>query len=476
MSGAAITKADNALERIRAIVGDKGVTTDAAEIAPFVTDERGRYRGASPMLVRPATAQDVAAVVAVCADNALPIVPQGGNTSLCGGSVPHAEGGEIVLNLSRLNRIRDIDPLNYTMTAEAGCVLADLQAAAEEADRLFPLSLGAEGSCRIGGNISTNAGGTNVLRYGMARELVLGLEVALPDGTLWNGLRALRKDNTGYDLKQLFIGGEGTLGIITAAVLKLFPRPRDTQTAWLAVRDLDAALELLVRAREASGDRVTAFELITRRCLDFVLAHTPGTADPLAEPHDTYVLIEFSSPEPESGLRQAMEGLFAAAFEDGIVVDGVLAESMAQGRDLWRLRESITESQKFEGGSIKHDISVPVSRVPEFVRRATELVGRELPGCRPLAFGHVGDGNVHFNISQPVGADKAAFLAQWERVNRLVHDLVFEMNGSFSAEHGIGQLKREDLLRYKPAIEVALMRRVKQAIDPQGIMNPGKIL
>jgi len=476
VSGAAITKADNALERIRAIVGDKGVTTDAAEIAPFVTDERGRYRGASPMLVRPATAQDVAAVVAVCADNALPIVPQGGNTSLCGGSVPHAEGGEIVLNLSRLNRIRDIDPLNYTMTAEAGCVLADLQAAAEEADRLFPLSLGAEGSCRIGGNISTNAGGTNVLRYGMARELVLGLEVALPDGTLWNGLRALRKDNTGYDLKQLFIGGEGTLGIITAAVLKLFPRPRDTQTAWLAVRDLDAALELLVRAREASGDRVTAFELITRRCLDFVLAHTPGTADPLAEPHDTYVLIEFSSPEPESGLRQAMEGLFAAAFEDGIVVDGVLAESMAQGRDLWRLRESITESQKFEGGSIKHDISVPVSRVPEFVRRATELVGRELPGCRPLAFGHVGDGNVHFNISQPVGADKAAFLAQWERVNRLVHDLVFEMNGSFSAEHGIGQLKREDLLRYKPAIEVALMRRVKQAIDPQGIMNPGKIL
>ena len=476
MSGAAITKADNALERIRAIVGDKGVTTDAAEIAPFVTDERGRYLGASPMLVRPATAQDVAAVVAVCADNALPIVPQGGNTSLCGGSVPHAEGGEIVLNLSRLNRIRDIDPLNYTMTAEAGCVLADLQAAAEEADRLFPLSLGAEGSCRIGGNISTNAGGTNVLRYGMARELVLGLEVALPDGTLWNGLRALRKDNTGYDLKQLFIGGEGTLGIITAAVLKLFPRPRDTQTAWLAVRDLDAALELLVRAREASGDRVTAFELITRRCLDFVLAHTPGTADPLAEPHDTYVLIEFSSPEPESGLRQAMEGLFAAAFEDGIVVDGVLAESMAQGRDLWRLRESITESQKFEGGSIKHDISVPVSRVPEFVRRATELVGRELPGCRPLAFGHVGDGNVHFNISQPVGADKAAFLAQWERVNRLVHDLVFEMNGSFSAEHGIGQLKREDLLRYKPAIEVALMRRVKQAIDPQGIMNPGKIL
>jgi len=476
VSGAAITKADNALERIRAIVGDKGVTTDAAEIAPFVTDERGRYRGASPMLVRPATAQDVAAVVAVCADNALPIVPQGGNTSLCGGSVPHAEGGEIVLNLSRLNRIRDIDPLNYTMTAEAGCVLADLQAAAEEADRLFPLSLGAEGSCRIGGNISTNAGGTNVLRYGMARELVLGLEVALPDGTLWNGLRALRKDNTGYDLKQLFIGGEGTLGIITAAVLKLFPRPRDTQTAWLAVRDLDAALELLVRAREASGDRVTAFELITRRCLDFVLAHTPGASDPLAEPHDTYVLIEFSSPEPESGLRQAMEGLFAAAFEDGIVVDGVLAESMAQGRDLWRLRESITESQKFEGGSIKHDISVPVSRVPEFVRRATELVGKELPGCRPLAFGHVGDGNVHFNISQPVGADKAAFLAQWERVNRLVHDLVFEMNGSFSAEHGIGQLKREDLLRYKPAIEVALMRRVKQAIDPQGIMNPGKIL
>jgi FAD/FMN-containing dehydrogenase len=476
VSGVAVTKADNALERIRAIVGNKGVTTDAAEIAPFVADERGRYRGASPMLVRPATAQDVAAVVAVCAENTLPIVPQGGNTSLCGGSVPHADGGEIVLNLSRLNRIRDIDPLNYTMTVEAGCVLADLQAAAEEADRLFPLSLGAEGSCRIGGNLSTNAGGTNVLRYGMARELVLGLEVVLPDGTLWNGLRALRKDNTGYDLKQLFIGGEGTLGIITAAVLKLFPRPRDTQTAWLAVRDLDAALELLVRAREASGDRVTAFELITRRCLDFVLAHTPGTSDPLAEPHETYVLIEFSSSEPESGLRQAMEGLFAAAFEDGIVVDGVLAESMAQGRDLWRLRESITESQKFEGGSIKHDISVPVSRVPEFVRRATELVEKELPACRPLAFGHVGDGNVHFNISQPVGADKAAFLGQWERVNRLVHDLVFEMNGSFSAEHGIGQLKREALLRYKPAIEVELMRRVKQAIDPQGIMNPGKIL
>ncbi|MDP6350973.1 MAG: FAD-binding oxidoreductase [Alphaproteobacteria bacterium] len=467
---------DAALGRIRAIVGDRGWTTDPGEIAPHVIDQRDRYHGAAAMLVKPADTAQVAAVVGVCADQGIAIVPQGGNTSVCGGSVPGTGGDEIVLNLSRMNRVRDIDPANYTLCAEAGCILADLQAAAAEADRLFPLSLAAEGSCEIGGNLSTNAGGINVLRYGMARDLVLGLEVVLPDGTVWDGLRALRKDNTGYDLKQLFIGAEGTLGVITAAVLKLFPIPRVVTTALVAVAGLDEALTLLSCARSASGDQVSAFELLPRIALDFVCAHVPGTRDPLAKPHDHYVLIELSSGDPGPALAETMERLLGQAVEDGLVLDGVIAANTGQSRDLWKLRDSCSEAQKHEGGSIKHDVSVAVSRVPEFIRRATALVEAAIPGARPVPFGHVGDGNIHFNVSQPPGADKAEFLDQWDALNRIVHDLVHEMGGSFSAEHGVGQLKRDDLARYRPAIELALMRRIKTALDPRGIMNPGKVV
>jgi FAD/FMN-containing dehydrogenase len=463
-------------QRLRAIVGGKGVIADAGEMAAYVTDERDRYHGKAALVVRPASTAEVAQVVRLCAAHRVAIVPQGGNTSMVGGSVPHDHGEEIVVSLSRMRRVREIDPVNYTMTVEAGCVLAELQAAALEADRMLALSLAAEGSCEIGGNLSTNAGGTNVLRFGMAREQVLGLEVVLADGSVWDGLRGLRKDNTGYDLKQLFIGGEGTLGIITAAVLKLAPRPRDVVTAMVAVPDPDAALRLLVHAREESGDAVTAFELESRICMDFVLAHVPGTQDPLAKRYDWYVLIELSSSAEDSGLGEVMERMLERSLDDGIVLDGTIAASEAQARNLWLLRETLSESQKHEGGSIKHDISVPVSRVPEFIRRACELTEQTIPGSRPLAFGHVGDGNVHFNVSQPTAMDKDAFLAEWERLNEVVHDLVHELNGSFSAEHGVGQLKRAALLKYRPSVEVDMMRKLKAALDPQGIMNPGKVV
>jgi FAD/FMN-containing dehydrogenase len=472
----AITDVDDLARRLRGIVGEKGVIADAGEMAPYLADVRGRYHGKAALVVRPASTPEVSEVVRLCAAHRVAIVPQGGNTSTVGGSVPHDHGEEIVVSLSRMRRVREIDPVNYTMTAEAGCVLAELQAAALEADRMLALSLAAEGSCEIGGNISTNAGGTNVLRFGMAREQVLGLEVVLPDGSVWDGLRGLRKDNTGYDLKQLFIGAEGTLGIITAAVLKLAPRPRDVVTAMVAVPDPDTALALLVRARESSGDAVTAFELESRICMDFVLDHVPGAHDPLAERHEWYVLIELSSPAEDSGLAGVMERMLERSLEDGVVLDGTIAASEAQARNLWLLREAVSESQKHEGGSIKHDISVPLSRVPEFIRRACELTEKIIPGSRPLAFGHVGDGNVHFNVSQPPAMNKDAFLAESDRLNEAVHDLVHELNGSFSAEHGVGRLKRAALVKYRPAVEVDMMRKIKAALDPKGIMNPGKVV
>ena len=463
------------LTQLAAIVGASHVLSEASDLAPYLEEERGLFHGAAHAVVRPGSTEEVAAVVKLCAEAGVAVVPQGGNTGLCGGGVPWEDGRSVVISTERLNRIRDVDPMDFTMTVEAGCVLASLQAAADEVGCLFPLSLAAEGSCRIGGNISTNAGGTNVLRYGNTRDLVLGLEVVLADGQVWNGLKALRKDNTGYALNHLFIGAEGTLGIVTAAVLKLFPAVAERQTALVGFQDLDAALVLLARARRASGDAVTACELIPRIGMELCLAHIPGARDPMESAHPWYLLLELSSSRP-GGLREALETMLGQALEEGLANDVVLAESGEQRRALWHLRESIPEAQKREGGSIKHDVAVSTSRVPEMIRRCTAAVEAALPGVRVVAFGHLGDGNTHFNLTQPVGADKDAYLEHWGAMNRIVHDIVVGMGGSISAEHGIGRLKVEELAHYKPKLDLDLMRRVKAALDPQGIMNPGKVV
>jgi D-lactate dehydrogenase (cytochrome) len=390
-----------------------------------------------------------------------------------GGGVP--DGG-IVLSAARMNRIRAVDPLNHTMTVEAGCVLATIQEAANEVGCLFPLSLAAEGSCQIGGNLSTNAGGIQVLRYGNARDLVLGLEVVLPDGRVWDGLRSLRKNNTGYDLKHLFIGAEGTLGIITAAVLKLYPAIHAREAALVALSDPESVLDLFVRVRDACGDALTAFEMISRMPFDFALKHSVRMRDPFEAPHPFYALIELTSPRPGGALRETLQAVLARAIEDEFAKDAVIATSEAQAKELWTIREDINEAQIPEGGSIKHDVSVPISRVPEFLRRATDILERAVPGGRVIAFGHVGDGNIHFNLSQPEGADTDAFMAESNRVAHGVHDLVAEMEGSFSAEHGIGLHKRDLLKHYKSDVEMDLMWTVKRSLDTKSIMNLGKLL
>ena len=466
---------ETALERIKSAVGPRGWLDDPAEQEPYLTEARRLWRGATRLVVHPASTAEVAAVVRICAEARLPIVPQGGNTGLVGGGVPPEDGDNIVLALGRMNRIRAIDPVNFTMTVEAGCILAQLQEAAAEIDRLFPLSLGAEGSCQIGGNLSTNAGGIAVLGYGNTRELTLGLEVVLPDGQVWDGLRGLRKDNTGYDLKQLFIGAEGTLGVITAATVKLFPKPREIETVFLGLTRVEDVMVLFARARAATADQLTAFELIPRAALGLALAHVPGTIDPLALHHPWYVLIEMSSSQTESGIRGLLERLLESAFEEGLVADGVIAESGAQAKELWRIREAIVEAQLYSG-SIKHDVSVPVSRVADFIIRASDSVTDRLPGIRPIAFGHVGDGNIHFNLTQPEGADTAAYLARWQEFNDIVHGVVRDLHGSISAEHGVGRLKRDEITHYKSPIEIELMTRVKRALDPGNIMNPGKLV
>ncbi|MBX7199910.1 MAG: FAD-binding oxidoreductase [Rhodospirillaceae bacterium] len=463
-------------DRLLDIVGAKAVISDAGAMEPYLREERGNYRGKAALVVRPGSTQEVAAIVAACAAANVPIVPQGGNTGLCGGAVATDDVNEIVLNLGRMNAIRAIDPVNFTISVDAGCILADVQKAADEKNCLFPLSLAAEGSCQIGGNLSTNAGGINVLRYGNARDLVLGLEVVLPDGRIWNGMRALGKDNTGYALRHIFVGAEGTLGIITGAVLKLFPKPLEKATAFCGFDKIENATLLLNRARALSGDAVTAFELMPRIGIEFCLAHVAGNVDPLSAPHPWYVLMELSSSRPNSGIRESFEAILESAFEDGIITDAVVAESQAQANAIWRLRETLPEAQKPEGGSIKHDVSVPVSSVPALLTEGMAAVTRRFPGTRPVPFGHLGDGNIHFNITQPKGADPRAYLEVREEMNRIVHDIVVRMGGSISAEHGIGLLKVDEMVHYKDPVELELMRRLKHAFDPANLMNPGKIV
>jgi FAD/FMN-containing dehydrogenase len=459
--------------RLKAAAGPNGFSDDPAEIAPHLEEWRSRYSGASPLLLKPAATAEVSAILAICNETKTPIVPQGGNTGLVGGQIPFH--GEVLLSLTRMNKIRRVDTRANLLTAEAGVILANVQLAAEQANRLFPLSLAAEGTCTIGGNLSTNAGGVNVLRYGNARDLVLGLEVVLADGRVLDLTRGLRKDNTGYDLKQLFIGAEGTLGIITAAVLKLFSRPAQRAAAFAAVPDPGAALALLSRLQQDSGDLVSAFELVSRSGLDLVLAHIPNTRDPLATPSPWYVLVEVTGPGTFN-LEETLRTSLSEAVEAGEVADAALAGSDAQAQGLWRLRESMSEAQKREGASIKHDISLPLARIPEFLDVAIAAVAKAVPGVRPVPFGHLGDGNIHFNFSAPKGGDENAFLARWNEINRIVHDIVHDFGGSISAEHGIGVMKRDELLRYKSQVELDTMRALKRTLDPNNILNPGKVV
>ena len=463
------------LEQLTAIVGADHVLTGEADMAQHLVDWRGRYRGAARCVVRPANTGEVSALVRACAQAGVAMVPQGGNTSLCGASIPDAGGAAVLINLSRMNTIRAIDPANNTITVDAGCVLQAVQEAACEAGRLFPLSLAAEGSCQIGGNLSTNAGGVQVLRYGNMRELTLGLEVVLPNGEVWDGLRGLRKDNTGYDLKHLFVGAEGTLGIITGAVLKLFPLLQATATACLAIDSPQRAVQLLGELQAAFGAGLTACELVSDVALGLVLKHIPGEQPPLSA-SPWYLLIELSGSGEEAALQEALEHFLEPAFEREAISDAVLAQSVEQARRLWALRENIGEAQKIEGLSIKHDISVPISRIGEFVERTDAALQEAFPGIRIVAFGHVGDGNLHYNQSKPEAGENAAFIAVQPQVDLLVHDFVHQFGGSISAEHGIGQLKRGELLRYKSPLEMDMMRSVKRALDPQGLMNPGKVL
>jgi FAD/FMN-containing dehydrogenase len=469
-----MTDRNQALQTIRDHLGDSGVVEDPAQLDAYNTEWRGLYKGTATFVARPANPQECAFVIKTCTENDIPVVPMSGNTGLVGGAI--AEESEVVISTERMNEIHAIDPVNGTMTVGAGCILADIQRAADEAGKLFPLSLAAEGSCRIGGNLSTNAGGTNVLRYGNARDLVLGLQVVLPNGEIMDGLKGLRKDNTGYELKHLFMGAEGTLGIITAAVLKLFPKPRQRQTALIALSDIDQVITLFSRASDAVGDALSGFEYMNRLSLWVTCEHTDGVRDPFDAPHDAYVLMELTSPRPGNDLRDAMEKFLEDAFEAGEVEDAVIAESGQQMNELWHIRETIPEAQGHEGGSIKNDISVPVSKVPEFTKRGDAIVESIIPGTRPMTFGHIGDGNLHYNLSQPKEMDREEFLAKWHDVTDPLNDLIHELDGSFSAEHGVGKLKREELVRFSSPVEIELMRQIKAAFDPKGLMNPGKVL
>jgi len=456
------------LARLKAAAGS--FSEDPAEIAPHLEEWRGKYKGRSPLLLKPATTAEVSAILAICHETGTPVVPQGGNTSLVGGQIPF--DGEVLLSLARMNKVRAIDAAAHTLSVEAGVVLAAAQKTADDAGLLFPLSLAAEGSATIGGNLSTNAGGVAVLRYGMARDLAFGLEVVLADGRVLDLMTGLRKDNTGYDLKQLFIGAEGTLGVITAAVLKLFPRPAARATAFVAVPSPAVAVALLGRMQETTGGLVSAFEILPRLGLELVTAHIPGARDPLSAPSPWYVLAEATS-AAAFDLNAVFEEALA---QSDLVTDAAIATNETQRAAFWALRENMSEAQKREGASIKHDISVPVSAIPAFLTKATGAVLKAVPGARPVSFGHIGDGNIHFNFSAPLGSDPAAFLARWEDVQRIVHDIVHECGGSISAEHGIGVQKRDQLARYKSETALDVMRMLKRTLDPKNILNPGKVI
>ncbi|HXF53033.1 MAG TPA: FAD-binding oxidoreductase [Hyphomicrobiaceae bacterium] len=464
------------IARFSAIVGAEHALTDSDQQLPYLREMRDLYHGRSPVVLRPGTVEQVQRIMALANEARVAIVPQAGNTGLVGAQIPYEGGTEVVLSIARLNRLRGIDPAGLTMTVEAGMTLADCQAAAEEVDRLFPLSLPSQGSCRIGGNIATNAGGVAVLAYGNMRQLVLGLEVVLADGRLWNGLKALKKDNTGYDLRDLFIGSEGTLGIITAAVLKLFPRPAEKATAFVALPSIEATLDLFTRALAAAGTNLTAFEFMARSGLEMVDRHIAGARVPLAMTAPWYVLLEISGAKEDGATERTLESVLADAAEHGIVTDAVIARSLAQAAKLWRLREELPDAQKPEGGSLKHDLSVAVARIPEFIAHADQIVERMCPGARPVPFGHFGDGNVHYNITEPPGFGRERFLQVGQNITAAIHDLVVSMAGSISAEHGIGRMKRAELQRFKDPVELDLMRRIKAVFDPNGILNPGKVL
>jgi FAD/FMN-containing dehydrogenase len=460
------------IEKFRNIVGDRYAVTEQAEIAPYVTEERDLFKGRSPLVLRPASTAEVSAVCELASAHRIALVPQGGNTGLVGGQTPH--NGEVVVSLKRMDRIREVDPASNTMTCEAGVILQVAQQKAAEVDRLFPLSLGAEGSCTIGGNLSTNAGGTAALAYGVAREMALGLEVVLADGRVLNALSKLKKDNTGYDLRNLFIGAEGTLGIITAATLKLFPKPRAIETAFIGLASPAQALRLLSLSQNEAAGTLTSFELLSDIAVDFSIRHGIDIRDPLSNKYPWYVLMELSSPCEDA--RGTLEAILAQALEGGIVDDAVVAANLSQRQAFWKLRDEMSAAQKPEGGSIKHDISVPVAAVPDFITDANAAVVKLIPGARPVPFGHLGDGNIHYNVSQPIGADTADFLGRWHEVNAVVFEIVLKMGGSISAEHGIGVLKRDELPEVKDNVAIALMRQIKAMLDPLCIMNPGKVL
>jgi len=468
------------LESLRAIVGDKGLIRDEPGKQSFVTDWRGTLVGSAAVVVRPASTEEVSKVVKLCFDNGIAIVPQGGNTGLMGGATPYPTHSGIVLSLGRMNHVLEVDAVGYTMTVEAGCVLQTLQETAANHDRFFPLSLGAEGSCMIGGNLSTNAGGVQVLRYGNARNLVLGLEVVLSNGAVWNGLRSLKKDNTGYDLKHLFMGAEGTLGIITKAVLKLWPAPKDVATAWLAVRDPQAAVEILSQAYAASEDNVGSCELMSRAATDMIMRHVPGLQDPLRADTPWYLLLEWSSsrPKPEGGegMAEKMEQFLAAEIESGRVLDAVIAQSEAQARNMWKIREGAAEASRAEGPGLSYDVSVAISKIPSFIEQGVNAALEILPDIRPYPLGHIGDGNIHFSFMGPKGMDRETLGQYAPAITRAVNDLVRDMAGSISAEHGIGIDKIDELAHYRSKIELDTMRSLKRALDPKNIMNPGKIL
>jgi FAD/FMN-containing dehydrogenase len=464
------------VEQLKTVLGDGAYLTAPEDMSPYLTDRRGLFAARTALVARPGSTEQVCEVVKICAETGVGIVPQGGNTGLVGGSVPDDSGAELLLSLSRMNAVREVDRLNSTATVEAGCILADVQRVAEEAGLLFPLSLAAEGSCQIGGNLATNAGGTAVLRYGNARDLVLGLEVVTASGEVWNGLRRLRKDNTGYDLKQLFLGSEGTLGVITAAVVKLFPRPKQVHAAFLALSSVDAATDLLMSCYEAVGEALSTFEYLDHTSVELPLRYVPDTRRPLAKTYDHYVFLEIGSTREDDDLSERLETILEAGYESGEILDATIAQTGAQRDALWRLREAIPEATRTAGAGIKHDVSVPVSRVPEFLQSAGEIVRRLHPDALIVSFGHLGDGNIHYNLTQPDGVSVEDFLAPEAALREAIYELVASLDGSFSAEHGIGRLKRDALERYRAGTEIEMMRALKRALDPDNILNPGRVV